>query len=227
MIGLHAGDEELVILEGIARRAAASALFIRVERGDQEVAVVHAAPSPVDVVEAVGIDAIEHKEVAFLLLGHTAVGHGSACFNLVDEHLLVVGSRSVVARDITSSLVVAKIFCDGGDHIHIEGPGAIGQIVALESSPDVEHELCNGVFGGIVAILVAFRGHHAPVVGRVQVGTDLFFGRGRGIGNAARGCGRVLPVVHHLCQGCGHAACGGASAHVFLLVFVIVGDIGA
>ena len=226
---LHTGNHHLVVLEGVAALRPADALLVGVECGDGEVAVAHAAPSPVDVVEAVGIDAVEHEEVACILARHAAVGHWASGQQLVDERLLIVGHGGVVALQTAHSLVVVEIADERGADDDVVGTGAYRGVVALEGCAHVEAQLghLGLLLGRGMGVLAVGGQDEVPVVGGVEVGGDGGLG---GLGLILHGAvARVGPAViaHHLCQGRGHAARGTDTAVGLLVVAVVIRDVGA
>ena len=176
-----------MILESVVSRSrSAYTLVHRLERGDEEVAIVYATPPPIDVVESVGVDAVEHKEMALVLACHSAIRHGASLLYLSDEHAFIDGCRRVVAGNIARTFIVAKEFCNHRNDIRIVSARSFWQVVALQGRAKIKHQFRYGVFGGVLIMFGAFGHHHIPVVGGVQVCADFLFCRRCGIRNAAR-----------------------------------------
>ena len=214
---LNADDGILPVVEAVGRRAASDALLVGVEGREHEVVVAHAAPSPVDV-EEVGA-ALVFIAVAYELVSasvaHAAIQDWASLFQFVVDEVCPVGIAVGTSGNIFRSAgIVVEIVNEGCCNVFGVGAGGWA-VVHLDGVAAILHQrgdgiaLCCGV-AAAVAVL-----HVSPVEGDDGQGGEGDAVAGGGVsGDGFLGLCRPLVVVHHLCHGRCHAACGALAARI-------------
>ena len=134
--------------------------------------------------------------------------------NLVSEqhtpYLVTVGAfDSAFEHRIVAKVFAQRALCRRhiiaiervGDHI---SAAALHTIVHLYSNTHMVHQLGNSINLSLAAPPTDGVGHEVPLVGRVEVGA-LGTEVGRAVSVGAVSADRMVPILHHLSLGGGHA----------------------
>ena len=224
---LHADDGILTHVIGIGRDACAdAAIIVGSKHVNAEVAVAHAAPSPVDVVEAVEVVAIEHKGMGATRVG-TGKGNRVAAGNLAIEQV-VPGSSGVVATTFNARVIVVAKVVDERFHALGEAGTRRRTIAHLATHAYPVHELGNGLllslgFGTDIVVGHVFPLDDGTCGDVAQLHTLLALGGRIGQCIAWNHAKRLLGIAvvgHHLGNGRGHATRGAEVALRAILAIV-------
>ncbi len=171
--------------------------------------VIVAAPAKVEVEEGVCRVAVAHKAVS-ARTALPAIHHGAAGVEVGHQHLLpspVAVVHHVVAVDGGAVFEVVSQCRLGRGSSRADGGSAAarGAVVHLHRHAAVIEQRGHGGLLGGGACRREGGGHIGPVVGGAgKVGRQLpIIG---GVAVAARARGRMIPILHHLPHGGGHAA---------------------
>ena len=160
---LQSGHSALGIAEGAAIGRAANALRTGLQEREHVIAVLCAAPAPVDMVEAFVVDAVDHEEVTLALARHAAIGNRARRDKLVLQHGIPVGCGEVVAHVVADALVVAEVFHHGRGNFEIISTRAVA-IDRLHGGADVIHKGRHGIDGVAGRFASELGKHGIPVV---------------------------------------------------------------
>ena len=174
----------------------------RVERREQEVAVIIAAPAPIHPKIVLGIIAVEHEGVSAALFTKPAVEHRTVGIQLRFHHLFPFGKRISVAGEETGTFIVLHIFLQFPRHILRISSCSVASHrtkIGLQHRGAVAHQRGNRLLGCFRRKHIVLFLHLVPFVGvsQGQSGNKLLMSR-RGIAwhHAHTRIGPAM-VVHH------------------------------
>ena len=213
-VGLNTHEDTLAVVEGVAV-VAASARTARIQGVVGKVAVVCAAPAPVDVEQPVVVVAVNDESVA-ASIAVTGLQNGPPGIKIGGNDRNPVGIRGVILKITVKGVLVTEIgrqssFAAG--HGPPTGTGmdiratAVNPVVHLHGHTHMVHQRGHGVHLRGTAAVGERVGHVIPVVGRGTEIRRLIAEVVVGVAVAAHTRRRPVPVLHNLGGGCCRAPC--------------------
>ena len=200
-----------------ARGIAADATHTGIERADGKVAVMAATPAPIEVELVAIVVAVANEGMAAVSVA-TRVKNRATRVELGTQKGTPPVRRVVLQPDRGHGGLVLEVFHQGrlgrcaetARVVERGGTAAAAAIVHLHRYTDVVHQRGHSGFLGIGGGGSERDGHVVPIVGcRAKVGTQLPR-TGMVVAVRAVACRGVVPELHELCRGGGHAARRGA-----------------